>query len=358
MNISYPLREFTYTIYNDTKPFLKGAYGMRQINIDPILEKIEAALRQHEISPGCYTRWTRQPEQSPHPLGPNPYACADAAAILHILNRFPANPAVRAAFVDTLQGFQDQESGLFMASTHHVVHTTACCVNALHLLGAKAKYPFVELNEYLNVQAVFDMLEERDWLRQGLGAHPGAGLYTVLAFGSEAGAEWEETYFSWLDSQCDVTSGFWKKEPVDDTFTVWQQLRDTANFLFNYEYARRPFPCPMALIDSCLNMYLTDQMPENFGKGIRHFELDWVYCLNRASRQTSYRFEEIKAALNRFAQDYTAFLCGIDWTRQAAADDLHCLCGTLHCLTELQQALPGVLKSSRPLLNTLDRHPF
>ena len=61
---------------------------MRQINIDPILEKIEAALRQHEISPGCYTRWTRQPEQSPHPLGPNPYACADAAAILHILNRF------------------------------------------------------------------------------------------------------------------------------------------------------------------------------------------------------------------------------------------------------------------------------
>ena len=331
---------------------------MRQISIDSILEKIGTALRQHELSTGRYTRWTRQPEHSPHLLGPNPYACADAVNILHILNCFPAEPAVRAAFVDSLQGFQEEESGLFMASTHHVIHTTAYCINALSLMGAKARYPFSELQEYLEVTNVFEMLEERDWLTYGLGAHPGAGLYTVLAFTGEADAEWEDAYFDWLDSQCDPYSGFWKKEPVDDVFTIWQQLRDSANFLFNYEYVHRPFPCPMALIDSCLNMYLTDQMPENFGRGIRHFELDWVYCLNRASRQTSYRFEEIKAALARFAEDYIAFLNGIDWSVCAAADDIHCLCGMLCCLTELQQALPGLIKSRRPLQNVLDRHPF
>jgi len=331
---------------------------MRQISIDSIIDRIETALKQHELSPGRYTRWTRQPEHSPHLIGPNPYACADAANILHILNRFPADPAVRASFVSSIQDFQDAKSGLFIASTHHVIHTTAYCVNALHLLGAKPRYPFAELTEYLDITNVFDMLEERDWLTQGLGAHPGAGVYTALAFTGEASAEWEDAYFDWLDAQCDTASGFWKKEPVDDMFTIWQQLRDTTNFLCNYEYARRPFPCPMALIDSCLNMYLTDQMPENFGKGIRHFELDWVYCLNRASRQTSYRFEEIKAALKRFAQDYIAFLDGIDWSRHAAADDLHCLCGMLQCLTELQQALPGLLKSRKPLQSVIDRHPF
>lgn len=331
---------------------------MRQISIDPILEKIETALGQHELRPGCYTRWTRQPEHSPHLIGPNPYACADAAAILHILNRFPTDPAVRTAFVESLQGFQDEESGLFMESTHHVIHTTARCINALHLLGAKPLYPFTELDEYLDIQAVFDMLEERDWLKNGLGAHAGAGLYTALAFGGEADAAWEQAYFNWLDSQCDMSSGFWKKEPVSEEFTLWQQLRDSANFLFNYEYARRPFPYPMALIDSCLNMYLTDQMPENFGQSIHHFELDWVYCLNRASRQTAYRFEEIKAALGNFASDYLSFLNGISWDRFAPADDLHGLCGMLCCLTELQQALPGSLISSRPLQNAMDRHPF
>ncbi len=331
---------------------------MKQLDINYILEQTEKAVRSHELDMGRYTRWTRPDNHPAHRIGLNPYACADAVNILYMLNRFPKKESVRSAFIRTLQGLQEAESGLFTASTHHVIHTTAYCVDALYLLGASAKYPFKELEEFLNIRNVFEMLEERDWLTRGLGAHPGAGIYSVLTLSEAVDAKWENEYFCWMDKHCDPRSGFWRKEPVDDIFTSLQQLRDTANFLFNYEYAHRPFPYPMALIDSCLTMYLADQMPKDFGRDIRHFELDWVFCLNRASRQTSYRFEEIKAALNRFAEDYVVFLNELDWNQYPAADDLHLLSGMLSCLTELQQALPGKLLSKRPLQTVIDRHPF
>ena len=39
-------------------------------------------------------------------------------------------------------------------------------------------------------------------------------------------------------------------------------------------------------------------------------------------------------------------------------DDLHALFGAMCCLAELQQAIPGLIKTERPLKNVLDHRPF
>ena len=59
-----------------------------------------------------------------------------------------------------------------------------------------------------------------------------------------------------------------------------------------------------------------------------------------------------------FAEGYVAFLSGIDPHTHAGWDDLHGLFGAVCALAELQQALPGLLRASRPLKLVLDRRPF
>ena len=332
---------------------------MERLELDPILEDIAKTMERHKLGEGKYARWLWQNPKNTRRLSVDPYACCDAVNIQYVLRQIPKDEETRRASVTAIQELQDPESGLFMTATHHVIHTTAHCVSTLELLDAEPLYPFSELNEYRNIENVFEMLEERDWLHRGLGAHPGAGIFTALVQAGLVGDDWIQAYFDWFDLHCDPGSGFWKKEPVNDFYsTIWQQMRDATNFYFNYEYAHRAFPYPEALINSCLDAYLNDQMPDDFGLKVRHFELDWVYCLNRASRQTAHRFGEIKRALGEFAEFYLDFLQHLDWEQDEGANDLHFLFGALCCLAELQQALPGRLHSAVPLRQILDQRPF
>jgi hypothetical protein len=105
-------------------------------------------------------------------------------------------------------------------------------------------------------------------------------------------------------------------------------------------------------------MYRDNQLPVKFGKWFHFIEMDWVYCLNRASRQTKHRFEEVQATLLDFAEKYLAFLDQVDWVNDPGANDVHLLFGVTCCLAELQQALPGLIRSAKPLRLVLDRRPF
>ena len=105
-------------------------------------------------------------------------------------------------------------------------------------------------------------------------------------------------------------------------------------------------------------MFERNEMPEAFGRHFHFVEIDWVYCLSRASRQTPHRFFEVREALSRFAKAYAAYLTALDWESDDGANDLHLLFGTLNCFAELQSALPGQLLSEVPLRQVLDRRPF
>ena len=86
--------------------------------------------------------------------------------------------------------------------------------------------------------------------------------------------------------------------------------------------------------------------------------MDWVYCVNRASRQTDHRFKDCRRVLGEFAKYHIEQLYSIDYKTHDRFNDLHMLFGTSCVLAELQTALPGEIISDKPLRLVLDRRPF
>lgn len=117
---------------------------------------------------------------------------------------------------------------------------------------------------------------------------------------------------------------------------------------------------PEAVIDYCLPML---KNPKAVGKNglVNHcgfLEVDLVYSVTRAMRQTPHRFYEAKEALENFAEIFLDFMYSIDYQNNYHFNDIHCLFGTTCCLAELQSALPGKIITSKPLRLVLDRRPF
>ena len=75
-------------------------------------------------------------------------------------------------------------------------------------------------------------------------------------------------------------------------------------------------------------------------------------------RQTPYRFEDGKKALDSFCDKFIEFMYGIDYENDEMFNDLHMLFGSVCCLCELQSALPGKILTTKPLRLVLDRRPF
>ncbi|MGH0036582.1 MAG: hypothetical protein ACQGVK_16265 [Myxococcota bacterium] len=326
---------------------------------------VEAVLRildRHVLdAPGAYARWTLDGPDGPRDGSRNPYGCADAANILYTLGRMPREAAVREGFVHELRCFQDPHDGLFHEATHHPIHTTAHCLAALELFDAGPSSPLHGLAGLCDPEAMERFLDELDWRgNPWIEAHRGAGLYAALWLAGETDREWEDRYFGWLSREVDPGSGLLRQgcvgTPPEGDLMRFPQLAGTFHYLFNLEHARRPHPHPDALVDTCLDLEARALFPLSTFVGFA--EVDWVYCLNRASRQCDHRWEETRDALLRFAARHCAFLEGLDPETDLGLDDLHSLFGTLCALAELQQALPGELTSPRPLRLVLDRRPF
>ena len=128
--------------------------------------------------------------------------------------------------------------------------------------------------------------------------------------------------------------------------------------MFNHEYAKMPMRYPEKVIDTCIEMYEKDGLPVNFGKDINFIEVDWIYCMNRAARQTTYRHDEVISLLSDFAEKYVDYLLTLDYATHDRFNDLHMLFGCVCALAELQAALPGKIISEKPLKLVLDRRPF
>jgi len=368
--------------------------------ISEFIETVKITVEKHNLGqPGEYRRWLWQDKKNSRNLGINVYGCADAANILYTIGSFPAEPQEREAFIDVLQSFQDPDTGLFKDPTHHEFHTTAHCVAALELFDARPKYPlraFADLKSKNNLESFLDNL---DW--NGDPWHEsqkGAGLYTAMVLSDEVGSDWEDWYFNWLWRETDPETGLWRKGYITGgkgrTAPIFHHLAGTFHYLFTLEYARRPFRYPHKIVDTCLKIYYTRAFPKfdflysdqylrksslcsdttnlisssekdgshgviTLGRSISFAEIDWVYCLNRSCRQSGYRFEEVHATLREFAEGYLRYLTEeVNPDTDDRFNDLHWLFGTICALAELQQALPGFIKTKKPLKLVLDRRPF
>ena len=122
-----------------------------------------------------------------------------------------------------------------------------------------------------------------------------------------------------------------------------------------------PLKYPEKMIDTCIDIYDRrdeGELPSYFGKGSGFIEVDWVYCLTRASRQTPHRFADVRERIVDFTEWYMDFWFNADYEKNESINDLHMLFGGVCTLAELQQTLRGKLLSDKPLKLVLDRRPF
>lgn len=334
---------------------------MKTVNLDVLVERIADCVKRHELSAGCYARWLWQKlnkRGEPRELGRNEYGCADAANILYIIGRFPSEPAERAEWVRNLQELQDPETGMYTEATHHTIHTTAHCMAALELFDMKPLYKAKALEKYTTKEGLYELLEkEVPWeVNPWPASHRGAGILPCLTNTDMVGLEWKNWYFDWFWEHSDPEIGFFtygNREGIE----LYKHMAGGFHYMFNHEAERRPYRYPEKIIDSCLTL-MEDARSVKMLDHCGFLEIDVVYALTRAMRQTPHRFYEGKAALEKFAEEYIEMMMGLDPMTDESFNDLHMLFGAVCCLAELQTALPGKILTTKPLRLVLDRRPF
>jgi hypothetical protein len=323
-------------------------------DIRGLVKRIEETVFRHRLAePGAFRK------HADESAGANPYGIADAANILYTIGSFPRDRRDREAIVAVLADMQSEDDGLFHEGTHHPIHTTAHCIAALELFDASPSRPPTSLLKYKSVEGIRGFLDSLDWReRPWTEAHRGAGVYVALVLTGSVDDAWEDAYFDWLAEETDRETGLHRRGalPSGSPATRFPNLAGTFHYLFNVIFARRPIRYPEALINAAMEIGRDDASP--LGSTVGFAEIDWVYCLNRARWQSGYRFSEVTDALLRFADSYIPMLQSIDHESDERWNDLHMLFGATCALAELQQALPGYIRSSTPLRLVLDRRPF
>lgn len=329
-------------------------------NIDGLIEKIYGVVKSHSLGGGAYARWIWQDAEGTRNLGINEYGCADAMNVLYTINRFPKGEERKSA-LEALQSLQKADTGLFEEPTHHFIHTTAHCIAALELFDAEPLYPQKNMLKYFTKQGIKDLLDTLDWENGAWPqSHKGAGAYVVGVLTDSVDLEWQNYYFDLLYDNTDGVYGMSREGTLhpDTAAPLYAHLNGWFHYMFNMQYAKRPLKYPEKLIDTCIYLYDNALLTDSFGRGINFKEIDWVFVLNRALRQSPHRFSEAKERIRDFASEYIPYLESLDFAADDGVNDLHMLFGTVCCLAELQAALPGEIISTRPMRLVLDRRPF
>ena len=330
-------------------------------DVNELIRRIRHVVNTHELSTGEYARWIWQPEgANDRDLGINAYGCADAANILYTIGDFPSDSTEREKWINALQNMQDKETGLYYEGTHHTLHTTAHCLASLELFDKKPIYPLTGLDKYKTKEGLYDLLENLQWVESPWNnSHQGAGIYAALNLAGEATPQWNKWYFDWFWEEMCPECGMWRKDyATKGTMPMYTYMAGSFHYLFNHEHARMPIRYPEKMIDTCIDMYLKNELHPEFYSSVNFIQADWVYCVTRALRQCGHRFNECKELLTEFADKYIDYLMSLDPDSHDRMNDLHLLFGSLCCIAELQQFLKGQIISDIPLKLVLDRRPF
>ena len=333
---------------------------MERRNIDCLIQQIRACVDRHNLgAPGAYTRYTVGPRVDGKI---NEYGVADAANILYTINDFTQAQEDRSHWIKILRDLQDPETGMYEEPTHHTIHTTAHCLAALELFDAKALYPCTYLNDCLTKEGLYSKLEnEIRWdTDPWRDSHIGAGVFVALTMTDAVDTQWKDWYFDWFWNHTSPVHGFaFAGKEMQAKF--YHYMGGGFHYLFNHEAEHRPMQNPEAIIDSCLPLLKDPKAYEDgnvFIKALGFIDVDLVYAVTRAMRQTPHRFYEAKKALESFADKYLDMFFALDFENDVGFNDLHRLFGAVCCLAELQSALPGKIITSKPLRLVLDRRPF
>lgn len=329
-------------------------------NLDDLIADVAATVENHKTAqPGAYARYLWDNAQHTRKLGSNEYGCADAANIRYIIEQPERDPATRAACIRVLQDFQHAD-GRFDEGTHHPLHCTAHCTAALELFDALPRRPLAFCDGYRTVDGLYALLDGLNWTgRPWDNAHQGAGVFAALTLTRSVDLAWQDAYFGWLDAHADPEYGYGRAGAIQTGLAPQcHHIYGWFHYLFNYEYAHRAYPYAEKLVDGMIDLYDHGKLSATFGKIASFCEIDWLFTLHRAARQTGHRLDEARDRIRRFADGYFASLRALDKAHDETWNDLHMLFGACCALAEIQLALPGEVRTTVPLRGVLDRRPF
>ena len=340
-------------------------------DINRFLNDIKNLLERHKRTTYGYSRRAID-VGNPALLDVSTYGTTDALNILYTINEFPTDPVERAEWIKVLQAMQDEKTGLFAdiipaytfaddPNPRELMHCTAFAIATLELFDAKPLYRLSAYDKFRSKEGLYKFLDELDWgNRVWQASHKGAGLFSAMSISGEATSEWNDWFFDWLWNETDEKNGFWRKDRAEEF--LYRNMGSGFHYLFCLEHKQKPLRYPDKVIDTCLKLYNEEMMnptPNNiFGKKISFVEIDWVYYISRAARQTSHREDEVKLAISEFAESYIDYLLSLDLETHVGADDIHDLFGALCCVADLQMLLPDEIISDKPLRLVLERRPF
>lgn len=328
------------------------------VNINAFIEKVKLSLLAHQVE-GTSSYRRRLNDQSA-----DLYGTADAAIIVYTLGELPASGQERQEWVDSLQGFQDNTSGLFHGEGHHPIHGTAFAISALELLQAKPLYPIAALQHLQQQNELANFMDGLNWHSEPWSeSQKGSGIYAALVLSDSVSEQWEEWYFQWLWEQEDQHTGLWRNGAIIEKATgvrgapLFHHLAGSFHYLFNIDYRKRKLRYPEKLVDTCLSLYHTGQLPLSTDR-FSFYEIDWLYSFLSVMNQTEHRKSECIAVVQAISQQFLAFIARMgEASVEEAYDDLHTLCGAVCALALVQSVLPDQVECDRTLLKVLDRRP-
>lgn len=334
------------------------------IDVRGFIEIVRKVLATHNLgAEGEYRRWLFQNKDGTRNLGLNEYGCADAANILYMIGELPGDTNKRTSWINVLQAFQKQDTGMFAEGTHDRIHTTAYCTAALDLFDVKPIYPVKELFPLKEKENLESFLEGLDWTNNPWGESlKGSGIFASLVLSGAVTSEWQDWYFDWLWRETDPETGLLRKGCIYENgelkgAPLFNHMAGTFHYFFNVEYARRALRYPEQMVDTCLKIF-NEKLHPPVACSIGFAEADWIYTINHSSRQCGHRVKECQQAITSIALSLAEFLSTIDPDTHDQLNDLHRLIGTVCALAEMQAAVPGLIKTEVPLRPVLDRRPF
>jgi len=292
--------------------------------------------------------------------GHSPAATAAAVNILYSLDRLPGDPRERTEWVESLQGLQNPETGLYQRDGRDSLSATAACVAALACLDSAPPHPPHAYLEFAESSALPDFFTQLNWCSEPtLAAREFGALYTVLTLAGKTDPDWRERWFRWIREEADEHTGLLRREclapiELDGQWTLLPYLSAYLYPLLTCLHARHPHPLPWRLVDTALEMMEFHRDLFFTRKGHRH--LPWVLILSRSLRRTAHRHEEGMQALERFVPSYLGYLHDLI-ERDQYRKPVH-IQWDIAVLAELQITLPGLVHTDRPLRQVLDRHSF
>jgi hypothetical protein len=330
------------------------SHAAEPYNIDPFLNSLPKWIEQFKASDktGGYS-------SLPGKKKPDVYGTSDILYILYTLDKLDLTPQQQSEWSETIRSFQNPKTGWFIntANLHSKEHATAFAVGALKLLGANPTHPLSFAKNFDTPRKIERLLENTQWENIWSGSHIPAGTASSLINTGTVDAKWMDVFLGWLDREVDPATGYWirggaRKNPSPTT----QEMGGAFHFYFLYLYMKRPLPFPEKIIDTTLSL----QKPDGLwaADAANFIDLDGIYSLIYACRQTNgYRRADVEAALKKAATSIVTRL-NEPALLMKSYTDTHKLVAPLVALAEIQDFMPNLIKTPKPLKRILAVSPF